>query len=90
MPIYEFTCHDCGANFEKRVSFTQNSAPACDACESDNVQRQMSAPAIHFKGSGWYITDSKKSNSASGAGKTESSPAESSKESVSTPEPVAA
>lgn len=83
MPIYEFTCQACGTNFEKRVSFTQSTAPACDSCESDNVQRRMSAPAIHFKGSGWYVTDSKKANSASSPAKTESSPA-------STPEPVAA
>jgi len=96
MPIYEFVCYDCGANYEKRVSFTQTTTPPCDACESSNVQRQMSAPAIHFKGSGWYITDSKKSNSANDSSKaenkaerkTESSSSESSK--ASTPEPVAA
>lgn len=78
MPIYEFTCHRCGTNFEKRVSFTQTQAPPCDNCESADVQRRMSAPAIHFKGSGWYITDSKKSNSANGssASKAESSTAE--------------
>lgn len=87
MPIYEFTCHDCGTNFEKRVSFTQATAPACDSCESSNVQRRMSAPAIHFKGSGWYITDSKKPNSASSPSKAESS---SESTPVSTPEPVAA
>lgn len=85
MPIYEFICHDCGTNFEKRVSFTQSTAPACGTCEGSNVQRQMSAPAIHFKGSGWYITDSKKSNSTTGSSKSESS-----KENTSTPEPVAA
>lgn len=88
MPIYEFTCHDCGTNFEKRVSFTQSSAPACDTCESPNVRRRMSAPAIHFKGSGWYVTDSKKANSASSSTKSESSTSESSP--ASTPEPVAA
>ncbi|MEZ4729696.1 MAG: zinc ribbon domain-containing protein [Caldilineaceae bacterium] len=89
MPIYEFVCHDCGTNFEKRVSFTQTTTPPCDTCESSNVQRQMSAPAIHFKGSGWYITDSKKSNSANGSSKAESK-TESSKAPASTPEPVAA
>ena len=34
--------------------------PACPACSSVDVNRLLSKPAIHFKGSGWYITDSKK------------------------------
>ena len=89
MPIYEFTCHACGTNFEKRVSFTQTQAPPCDTCESPNVQRRLSAPAIHFKGNGWYVTDSKKANSANGsssASKSESS----SESSTVAAEPVAA
>ncbi len=63
MPIYEFVCKDCGSSFEKRVAFTATTTPACGSCSSDNVQRQFSAPAIHFKGSGWYINDSKKGQS---------------------------
>ncbi len=66
MPIYEFACGDCGTTFEKRVLFSAVAAPACDSCRSDNVQRQLSKPAIHFKGSGWYITDSKKSTNGNG------------------------
>lgn len=64
MPIYEFVCNECGSSFEKRVSFAAT-LPTCATCSSDNVQRQLSAPAIHFKGSGWYINDSKKSSTAS-------------------------
>ncbi len=94
MPIYEFACQDCGTNFEKRISFSQTAAPACDACESNNVHRRMSVPAIHFKGSGWYITDSKKANSASAPSKAESNGStdghEGSKTTASTPEPAAA
>ena len=59
MPIYEYVCHDCGHEFE-RIQSWSDSAPACTACSSLNVTRQLSPPAIHFKGSGWYITDSKK------------------------------
>jgi putative FmdB family regulatory protein len=66
MPIYEFACGDCGTTFEKRVSFSAVAAPACDSCRSDNVRRQLSKPAIHFKGSGWYITDNKKSTNGNG------------------------
>ena len=83
MPIYEFVCHDCGTNFEKRVSYAQTTTPVCATCTSDNVQRQISALAIHFKGKGWYTTDSKKANPANGSSQTDSKP------SVSTPEPVA-
>ena len=89
MPIYEFTCHTCGTNFEKRVSFTQTQAPPCDTCESPNVQRRLSAPAIHFKGKGWYVTDSKKSNSANGSSSVSKSES-SSESSTAAAEPVAA
>lgn len=68
MPIYEFACSDCGTKFEKRVSFSATTAPPCDNCESENVQRLLSAPAIHFKGSGWYINDSKKAEKSSANG----------------------
>ena len=59
VPIYEFVCQKCENEFEKVVSFSETTMPACPACTSDEVQRQMGVPAIHFKGSGWYINDSK-------------------------------
>ena len=64
MPIYEFVCQPCGCEFEKIQSFSDITVPTCPRCQSVQVQRQMGRPAIHFKGSGWYITDSKKSSSA--------------------------
>ena len=87
MPIYEFVCQDCGHEFEKIQSFSDSSTPSCPNCQGRHVQRRLSAPAIHFKGSGWYITDSKKPNSASSPSKAESN---SESSTVSTPEPVAA
>jgi putative FmdB family regulatory protein len=72
MPIYEFACSDCGIKFEKRVSFSATAAPPCDNCQSENVERLLSAPAIHFKGSGWYINDSKKADKGSANGTTTS------------------
>jgi len=63
MPIYEFVCGECGHEFEKILSFSATT-PACARCGAANVERQMGRPAIHFKGSGWYITDSKKGGSA--------------------------
>ena len=70
MPIYEFACQDCGHEFEKIQSFSDSSTPACPNCQGVHVQRRLSAPAIHFKGSGWYITDSKKAAKGSATGST--------------------
>ena len=60
MPIYELACKECGNQYERIVSFSSTDLPACPACSSVDVTRLLSQPAIHFKGSGWYITDSKK------------------------------
>ena len=62
MPIYEFSCQSCGNEFEHIQSFSDTSVPGCAKCGSAQVVRRMGRPAIHFKGSGWYITDSKKSS----------------------------
>lgn len=58
MPIYEYVCHSCGHEFEQIQGWSEG-APSCTACGSEQVGRRLSSPAIHFKGSGWYITDSK-------------------------------
>jgi putative FmdB family regulatory protein len=68
MPIYEFACQDCGHEFEKIQSFSDSSTPVCPNCQGVHVQRRLSAPAIHFKGSGWYITDSKTAAKSSATG----------------------
>lgn len=60
MPIYELVCKECSHQYERIVSFSSTVLPACPACSSVEVIRLPSKPAIHFKGSGWYITDSKK------------------------------
>ena len=71
MPLYEYLCGDCGTAFEAIQSFSATATPICPNCQSSNVSRMLSRPAIHFKGSGWYITDSKNTGkqSANGAGK---------------------
>lgn len=83
MPIYEFVCERCAHEFEKIVSFSAAKAPACPVCEGEDVKRRMSKPAIHFKGSGWYITDSKadtkKSNGNGSNGSEKSAESDSTK-----------
>ena len=73
MPIYEYECLTCGLKFEKRQSFSDEPVADCPNGHSD-TRRLIAAPAIVFKGSGFYVTDSKGKNSANGAPpKTEAS-----------------
>lgn len=100
MPIYEFICLDCGNQFEKLQSFSDTTVPRCPQCQSERVQKRLSPPAVHFKGSGWYVNDSKKSakNASSkgdadtnGATETANTPSETTKtESTSKSETKAA
>lgn len=74
MPVYEYICDTCQDDFEVRRSFTDTSVPSCPVCNgSGRVRRKFSAPAIVFKGSGFYVTDSRGKNSAAtpGSGKKE-------------------
>jgi putative FmdB family regulatory protein len=66
MPLYEYLCDACGKRFEIIQKFSDPAPDACRVCGKGPVHRQMSSPAIQFKGSGWYITDyAKKSGSDS-------------------------
>lgn len=66
MPIYEYRCTK-GHTFETFQSMSDDSLTTCEVCEAP-VERVLSAPAIHFKGSGFYTTDyAKKGAAANGA-----------------------
>jgi len=72
MPIYEYECLTCGTTFEKRQSFSEEPQADCPNGHEE-TRRLLSAPAIVFKGSGFYINDSKSSNNGvSGSGKKSS------------------
>ena len=66
MPIYEYECLTCGLKFEKRQSFSDEPQADCPNGHP-NTRRLLATPAIVFKGSGFYVTDSKGKNSANGA-----------------------
>ena len=68
MPLYEYECDSCGHRFEVIQKFSDAPIETCPKCGS-TVHKMMSSPAIQFKGSGWYITDYAKKDSAA-AGKT--------------------
>lgn len=56
MPLYEYRCKNCGHQFEKIQSFSAPDEKECPLCHGP-VERLISAPAIQFKGSGWYVND---------------------------------
>lgn len=59
MPLYEFECEKCHHRFEKIQSVSAPD-PKCEKC-GGKVERLLHAPAVQFKGSGWYATDYAKS-----------------------------
>ncbi len=61
MPLYEYLCENCQTKFEVIQKFSDEPVQVCRLCGGGPVEKQMSAPGIHFKGSGWYITDYAKS-----------------------------
>ena len=56
MPLYEYKCVKCGHRFEKIESVGASTKKKCPECGS-TAERMLAAPAIQFKGSGWYVTD---------------------------------
>lgn len=77
MPIYEYECLTCGATFEKRQSFSDTPVAQCPNGHAD-TRRLLSAPAIVFKGSGFYINDSKTASKQSANGTSKSDKSDSS------------
>jgi putative FmdB family regulatory protein len=56
MPIYEYACQSCGKRTELLQRMADPPLAACPACGGE-VKKLISAPAVQFKGSGWYVTD---------------------------------
>jgi putative FmdB family regulatory protein len=82
VPLYEYQCAKCG-RFERIQKFSDPTLSTCPTC-GEPVQKLLSAPAIQFKGSGWYITDyARKSggDGKSGSDGNSSAPSSSTKES---------
>jgi putative FmdB family regulatory protein len=56
LPLYEYKCVKCGHRFEKIEVVTASETKKCPKCGA-TAHRLASAPAIQFKGSGWYVND---------------------------------
>jgi putative FmdB family regulatory protein len=64
MPTYEYACRDCGLNLEVVQSFTDDPLETCEHC-GGRLRKVFSAAGIIFKGSGYYVTDTRSDRSRS-------------------------
>ena len=58
MPLYEYQCQECGLRFERRQGFSEEPVRTCPEC-TGAVIRLIQPAGIIFKGSGFYVTDSR-------------------------------
>lgn len=67
MPTYEYRCKSCGHEFEQYQTFAEATLVTCPSCGKDALVRLIGGAGLSFKGSGFYITDYKKSAAAPGS-----------------------
>jgi putative FmdB family regulatory protein len=65
MPLYEYQCKKCAHRFERIQKFSDKPVKKCPQC-GGAVEQLISAPAVQFKGTGWYVTDYARKSSGSG------------------------
>jgi putative FmdB family regulatory protein len=74
MPLYEYKCTACHKHTEKIQKFSDPEITICPHC-GGHLERVLSAPAVSFKGHGWYADgygNAKPKSSGDGAGKAAS------------------
>lgn len=59
MPTYAYRCSSCNHEFEQFQRFSDDPLTICPECQG-LVRRVLQPVGVVFKGSGWYITDSRK------------------------------
>jgi len=72
MPVYEYRCTSCGERTEAQQHVGDPPLSKCPRC-GGALERVISAPALRFKGSGWYVTDYGKRAGSGATGKDEAS-----------------
>jgi putative FmdB family regulatory protein len=68
MPLYDYACTQCGRVREVRHGFDESYDAPCEACGGP-LRRVFNPAPVHFKGSGFYVTDSRRSKSTAGSEK---------------------
>jgi len=87
VPTYEYNCSACESTYELRQGFDAETMHSCEECGNGTAKRILSAPAVVFKGSGWYATDSRNKSSAVTDSSSDSSSESKPTAKASTPEP---
>jgi putative FmdB family regulatory protein len=77
MPLYDYACTQCGRVHEVRHGFDETHTGVCEACGAP-LRRVFNPAPVLFKGSGFYVTDSRRTSSASKPEKPAEAPAETS------------
>ena len=72
MPLYEYQCKKCGHRFERIQKFSDKLLKKCPEC-GGALEQLISAPAVRFKGAGWYVTDYAKKGTAPSTASSEGS-----------------
>jgi putative FmdB family regulatory protein len=72
VPIYEYQCTQCGAVTDIKHGFKETTSEACPKC-GGALKRLFNPAGIVFKGPGFYVTDSRKGESAEASGASKSS-----------------
>lgn len=85
MPLYEYQCKKCRHRFEKIQKFSDKPVKKCPECGGP-VEQVISAPAVQFKGSGWYVTDYAKKSSAAASSSNGDSASKTNSKSETKPE----
>lgn len=68
MPLYEYQCKSCHTTTERIQKFSDPPLTVCPHCGGE-LEQLLSAPAVQFKGAGWYVTDYARKGSAGGTAK---------------------
>jgi len=82
VPLYEYQCKKCHSLTERIQKFSDPPLAICPHCGGE-LEQLLSAPAVQFKGSGWYVTDYAKKSSSKGSSGSNASASASSSESKS-------
>jgi putative FmdB family regulatory protein len=85
LPLYEYLCPKDGT-FEKIAKFSDPPLTACPTCGGP-IEKLLSAPAIQFKGTGWYITDYARKSGGGDYAKDKAKEKPAAKESKDSPAP---
>lgn len=70
MPTYVYACDACGKQFEQFQSFKDEPLSVCRCGVAGRVRRVIQPAGVVFKGSGWYINDSRGTSSSTVSGES--------------------